>query len=161
MNDLEPRDLTHREPDTADMASIMLGMKRPLLTSLDIDTERGKLLYSLAMGDPDYKGKLAVGKEFAVTDFLFHTYRVEDEKTGDVEIRPRLCIFTADDKCWGIGGQICIESFLNLTVIWGKPPWQPGKKVVVIEAGRGYKMIPVREALESPAPKGKRKDAET
>lgn len=157
MNELTTRDQSQNQSRPADPAEIMLGMKRPLLTSLDIDTERGKVLYAAAMGDPDIKGSKAIDHEFMLTDFLFHTYRVEDDKTGVVEIRPRLCVFTDRDECFAMSGQICIESFVMLTGIWGLPPWNPPKHVRVIAAGRGYKMVPVREILGSKEVEPKRK----
>lgn len=104
-----------------------------LRCTYDLSSFEGVAIASRFAGDSEHDNKSINGKEFVATGLAISSWQQTDERTGEVTVRPRLCIGLKDGTHLAFTGMVALRSGLFLLAGIKPEQWQAGVKIKVHE----------------------------
>ena len=123
----------------ADMVNRVAGAPT-LMTNIDVSTIEGKRLLLHATGTPDIDVDNLKGKAVGFKWWLIQVATVKDDKSGELQDVPRVCLFQPDGQfmaftAWSVARWL---DMFRLTM--GDGPYEPHHEITVHRvAGKGNK----------------------
>lgn len=106
-------------------------------TTLDVETDYGRAMMSVAMETADMKTRNAVGNDQAVVDVVAHAVTITNPETGEITPTIRAVLILDNGKTLSTTSGPCIKSLAFLLKKWGKGPFIPPKIVRFREHAMG------------------------
>lgn len=95
------------------------------------ETVAEKALLFNAVNSPDEKVSALIGKTIRIRDVVIEKANVVNEKTGVVEVAPRVVLIDTDGKSYGCVSFGMYQSVCKLVKFFGNPTWKEGVLVEV------------------------------
>ncbi len=102
-----------------------------LKCTYDLSTHEGVAIASRFQGDSAHDNGKIDGQEFTATGIAISSWQQTDDKTGEVSIRPRLCIGLSDGTHLAFTGMVALRSGLFLLAGIKPEQWRTGVKIRV------------------------------
>lgn len=100
-------------------------------TCMDVQTKLGKGLVSKLLETADQSGLEIGNQSYEVVGFIAHVVELQDELTGEIFEKVRVCFVTKDGKTYSTCSPSFVRGFSFLVHDLGIGPWETPLKLCV------------------------------
>lgn len=129
-NEAEATNLVYDEKPNmvADLTSATLSY-----CSLTPSTVEEKKALFTAMNNPTARLEEKINVPLTITDIYVETVNFIDEKTGEIEVAPRIVLIDVNGESYGCCSMGVFGSLKKLIQVFGEPTWEDGVEVVATQ----------------------------
>lgn len=110
-----------------------------MFCSIQGGTHESKVAVFNASNNPDHKVGDYINKVIVVKDVLAELIEVTNEKTGEVEVTPRVVLIDMDGKSYQAVSKGIFNALKKAIAIFGAPTWDEGLPCLIkqVSVGKG------------------------